>query len=85
MTVPEWLKQHGGLLEQWTDGRTWFVVFDGKPLYKLVPSPTRGQFGCAITQTNNGRRLPSDSLAATAADALRAGLEDLGKVLGWRG
>jgi hypothetical protein len=84
MTMPEWLKQHGGVLEEWSDGKTWFVVFDGKPLYRLSPTPVRGQFGCAITQTNNGQRLPCESLTASEDAALQAGLEDLGKLLGWR-
>jgi hypothetical protein len=42
-----------------------------------------GKFGCSVTQTVNGKRLDSGASYATLEDALRGGLEDLRKALGW--
>jgi hypothetical protein len=83
MSEPEWLRQHGGALARGANGESWFVMFDGQPLYRLTPIPARGQFGCALTQTNNGRRLPCERIAATGDAALQAGLEELAKIVGW--
>jgi hypothetical protein len=82
LTAPDWLARRSGALQRGSDGR-WYVVFSGQPQYRLEPVPVAGQFGCAIVQTINGERIPSDSRAATAEDAIRAGLEDLRKALGW--
>jgi hypothetical protein len=83
LTAPAWLTQHGGSLQPGSDRRTWFVLFAGQPQYALVPVPVTGQFGCAVRQTINGRRIDSSRRAATPEAALQAGLEDLRQALGW--
>jgi hypothetical protein len=85
MNVPEWVRRHGAALMESTDGRTWFLLIGDQPMYKLRPTPVKGRHGCAITQSNNSKRIPSDSLADSPDGALQAGLEDLGKYLGWTG
>ena len=79
----ERLADRGGALELSTDRQTWFVLFDEGPQYALKPFPLEGKFGCAIKQTINGQRLDGAQRYATADDALRGGLEDLRKTLGW--
>ena len=83
LTTPDWLNRHGGELRHGTTGHSWFVVFDGAPQYKLVATPVGGKFGCHITQTINGLDIESASSAANAEEAVKAGLEDLRKALGW--
>jgi hypothetical protein len=83
LTPPSWLTLHGGRLELASDQRTWFVLLGEQAAYAVVPVPVGGQFGCAIRQANNGRRVESTSKAPTAEAAVQAGLEDLRKALGW--
>ena len=83
MTAPDWLIQRGGALKLGSDGQIWYAVFDGRPEYSLVATPVAGKFGCAIRQTINGNRIESQATAATKDDAIKAGLEDLRKALGW--
>jgi hypothetical protein len=83
LTTPDWLSRHDGELRPGTAGHSWFVVFDGAPQYKLVAAPAGGKFGCHITQTINGRNIESASSGTSAEDAVRAGLDDLRKALGW--
>ena len=83
MTVPDWVKQRGCDLKLGSDGRTWFFLIGGEPQYSLVAVPVSGRFGCTIRQTINGKRIESLGVNATSDDALRAGLEDLRKALGW--
>lgn len=83
LATPPWLSKRGGELRSGTSGHSWFVVFDGAPQYKLVAAPSSGRFGCHITQTINGKGIPSAAQAATAAEAVAAGLEDLRMALGW--
>jgi hypothetical protein len=83
MTSPEWLTRRGGALEKSHASNAWFVLLNNQVQYRLVPVPVHGKFGVAITQTINGKRLPSDSQADTEASAITAGLKDLGKALGW--
>jgi hypothetical protein len=83
LTAPEWLTKRGGSLRRGSDDRTWFVMLGGQPQYKLVPVPVRGKVGVAISQTINGKRIDSASTAANEEEAVRAGLEDLRKALGW--
>jgi hypothetical protein len=80
---PDWLTRHGGTLRATFDGRSWTVLFDGRPQYLLRPIPAAGKYSCEVMQTVNGRRLESGSTYPTAEDALRGGLEDLRKALGW--
>ncbi len=81
--APEWLKRHGGVVRKGYAGNAWFVDFAGQPQYRLVPVPVDGKYACDITQTINGKRIPSSSRADTAENAIAAGLGDLGKALGW--
>jgi hypothetical protein len=81
--TPDWLAKRGGLLKAKSDGETWAVVFDGRPQYEIKPIPQAGKFGCEVLQTVNGKRLESGAVYLNHADALRGGLEDLRKALGW--
>lgn len=83
MNTPEWLSKRGGGLKLASDGRTWYVMLNGTPQYSLVPAPVEGKFGCTVKETINGEPVESKSVAATADEALQAGLEDLRKALGW--
>jgi hypothetical protein len=83
LTVPDWLKLRDGTLRPGIDGRSWFVCLSGAPQYELTPVPVKGKFGCEIRQTINGKRLDGDGIYATAEEALRGGLEELRKKLGW--
>lgn len=83
LTTPDWLTRHGCTLQPGTDGNTYLVLLGGEPQYLLVPVPIAGQFGCSVTQTINGRRLDSGRSFPTVEEALRGGLEDLRKALGW--
>jgi hypothetical protein len=71
------------MLRESTTGGTWLVLLNGEPQYRLAPDPAAGKWGCDVTQTNNGRRLNSGGTYPTLEDALRGGLEDLRKALGW--
>jgi hypothetical protein len=83
ITAPEWLVKRGGSLKPGPYGDVWFVMFQGGPQYKLAPVPVGGKYGCAITQTINGKPIPSTARADTADAAIQGGLEDLRKALGW--
>src|SRR5262245_13537479 len=83
MTAPDWLTLRHGALKLGSDGGTWYVLLDGQPQYALIPVPVAGKFGCFIKQTNNGQRIDGGGSHATAADAVRGGLDDLRKTLGW--
>jgi hypothetical protein len=83
VTAPDWLTRHGGTLRPGYDARSWAVLFDGEPQYLLIPKPAGGKFTCEVMQTINGRRLDSGGIYPTADDAVRGGLEDLRKTLGW--
>ncbi len=83
ISVPEWLAKRGGGLRPNSDPRIWLVTFRGEAQYRLTPVPVGGQFGCAVTQTINGKRIPCAATAATEEEAVRAGLEALRQALGW--
>jgi hypothetical protein len=85
MTVatPDWLSKRGGQLRLNYDGHTWVVCFDGEPQYLVRPVPAAGKFSCEVEQMNNGRRLDAGATYPTAEDAIRGGLEELRKALGW--
>jgi hypothetical protein len=80
---PDWLSRHGGELRPSKDGDSYSVYVGGEPLYVLLPVPAQGRFGCRVTFTVNGRRLENPTTYPTADDAVRGGLEDLRKELGW--
>jgi hypothetical protein len=83
VTAPEWLTKRGGVLRESTLGQRWLVLLNDEPQYRLVPIPAAGKWSCEVTQTVNGRRLDSGGTYPTLEDALRGGLEDLRKALGW--
>jgi hypothetical protein len=83
LTTPDWLARHGGELRPSVGGRSWIVWFDDAPQYRLDPVPVRGKHSCAIIQTINGSSIPTTSISDSIEDAVRGGLEDLRKALGW--
>lgn len=85
LTVPDWLTRRGGNVKLGSDQQTWFVTFDDKPHYSLRPVPAAGKHGCAVRQTENGRRFDHAQVYDTPEAALRGGLDGLGKELGWTG
>jgi hypothetical protein len=83
MNAPDWLTRRGGSLKLGSDGRIWYVLFAGQPNYSLVDVPVAGKFACTIRQTINGTRTQSPETFATKDEAIRGGLDDLRKSLGW--
>lgn len=83
MAIPAWLTGHGAALHKGHAAHVWFVISNKQAHYRLVAVPVGGRYGCAITQSINGRRIASDSQADSAEDAILRGLDDLGKALGW--
>ena len=83
LTAPEWLTRRDGTLRQCPDGQSWAVILDDHPQYFLRAIPVAGKFGSQVEETINGKRLESKTIYATENEALRGGLEDLRKVLGW--
>jgi hypothetical protein len=83
MTTPDWLARRGSSVKLGSDGKTWYALLDGAPLYSLVEVPVNGKHGCVIRQTQSGQRIASSTLAATPEEAIKAGLEDLRVALGW--
>lgn len=83
MTTPDWLTRRGVHLQASKDSLSWLVYLGKEPQYLLLPVPVKGQYGCRITQTINGRRLDSGATYASVEAALQGGLEELRKALGW--
>ncbi len=83
ISTPDWLSRHNGKLSASPDGQSYAVYFDGEPEYVLRLLPASGKYMCHIKQTINGKHLGGEAVHATADDALRGGLEDLRKALGW--
>jgi hypothetical protein len=83
LTAPEWLTRHDGNVKLGSDGTTWYVLLGGKPQYALTPRPVGDKFGCHITQTNNGTPVADTTKPSSRDEALKEGLEDLRKALGW--
>jgi hypothetical protein len=83
LTPPDWLTRHAGSLLPGIDGHSWFVVFGREPQYELTPVPVKGKYGHEIRQTINGKRLDGTGVYGSAEEALRGGLEELRKTLGW--
>ncbi len=83
-TVPDWLRLRDGSLKPGVRPETTFVLVGYQPLYKLEVRPAAGKFTCAVSQTNNGRRLDDAKVTYPTADAAHAGgLEQLRNALGW--
>jgi hypothetical protein len=83
MTTPDWLAQRGAELKASKDGRSYVVQVNGHPQYLVIPVPADGKHACRVSQTVNGKRLDSGAVHATVDEAVRGGLEDLRKALGW--
>ena len=83
MTAPDWLTARTGGLAKGINGHNLVVTVDGEPLWRLEAVPARGQFTCAIVETNNGRRLDAGKEYPTREAALAGGLEELRARLGW--
>ena len=83
MTAPDWLAARGGSFKLASDKKTWYVVIDQRPQFGLVAVPVQGRFGCHIKRTVSGQRIDFAGVFPTAEEALRAGLEEVRKTLGW--
>lgn len=83
ITAPDWLTKHGGDVRLSNDHRYWVVYLSKEPQYLLRPVPAAGKHAVEVEQSINGRRLEGKQVYATEEDAIRGGLEDLRKVLGW--
>jgi hypothetical protein len=83
VATPEWLTRHGGELRANPDGQSFAVYFGHELEYVLRLVPVKGQHGCLVKQTINGKHLESGTPRPTADDALRGALEDLRQALGW--
>lgn len=83
LQCPDWLETRGGGLKAGSTGGLWFVMLGGEPQYSLAAVPMEGKFGCTIRQTNNGKRIGGVVVYPSAEDALRGGLQELAKSLGW--
>lgn len=83
MTTPDWLANRVGGIIPGLNERTWLVTLNGHPMYKLVAVPAKGKFTCAITQTNNGKRIDRGLEYASWNEALQGGLNELKERLGW--
>jgi hypothetical protein len=83
VTTPAWLSERGVRLLPSKDGQSWLVYLGDEPQYLLMAVPVRGQFGCRISQTINGRRLDHGTTYASLDEALAGGLDELRKTLGW--
>jgi hypothetical protein len=83
VTSPDWLTQHGAELRPSKDGKAYTVYVAGQPQYLLLPVPAKGKHGCRVSQTINGKRLDGAGTWPTLDEAVRGGLDDLRKALGW--
>ncbi len=83
VSTPDWLTQRGVRLQASKDGGSWLVYLGQEPQYLLQAVTVKGQYGCRITQTINGRRLDGGATYATVEAALQGGLEELRRALGW--
>jgi hypothetical protein len=83
VTTPDWLAKRGGVLQPSSTGSSWLVLLDNSPQYRLVSVPAAGKYGCEVIETVNGRRLERNGTYPCREDAIRGGLEDLRKALGW--
>lgn len=81
--TPDWLQARGGRLVPGYDGRTWLVLINDTPQYRLTPVPAAGRFACQIVQTVNGKRLDKAATYATADDTVNGAMDELRQALGW--
>ena len=83
-TVPAWLSSRSGTLTPGIADHIAFVVFGGKPEYKLEVRPAKGKFTCEVSATVNGRPIETPAeLRDSPAAAMDDGLTRLQGKLGW--
>ncbi len=83
MTAPDWLAARDGGLAKGLADNVLHVTLGGHPQYRLDALPARGQFTCAVIQTNNGKRVDAGKEYPSREAALAGGLEELRTTLGW--
>ncbi len=83
LPTPDWLTLRGCELKASKDGHSAAVYCNGQPQYLLAPIPAGGKYACRVSQTTNGKRFDGGATFPTHDDALRGGLDDLRKALGW--
>lgn len=83
VTSPDWLTRRGVHIQESKDRVSWLIYLDKEPQYLLMAVPVKGQYGCRITQTINGRRLDVGATYPSGEAALSGGLDELRKALGW--
>jgi hypothetical protein len=83
VATPDWLAKRGGILQPSSTEGTWLVLLDHSPQYRLVPVPAAGKYSCQVMQTVSGRRLEGSGAYPSIEEAIRGGLEDLRRSLGW--
>jgi len=83
VTAPDWLTLRHGKLRPGVGRQDLFLLFADEPQYRLTPVPAVGKYGCKIVQTINGQPVPVSGTFVSADEAVRGGLEELRKVLGW--
>jgi hypothetical protein len=81
--TPDWLTQRGCEMKASKDGHSSAVYCNGQLQYLIQPIPAGGKYACRVSQTVNGKRLDLGGTFGTREEALRGGLEDLRKALGW--
>lgn len=85
LASPDWLTRRQATLKLGPDHKTWYLLLGDEPHYSLACVPAGGKYGCAIRQTESGRRLDHPATYESPEAAIRGGLEALGKELGWTG
>jgi hypothetical protein len=83
MTAPDWLTARNGGIAKGINQRTIVVTLDGDPMWRLDALPSKGQFTCAVLQTNSGKRLDAGKEYRSRDAAWAGGLEELRAKLGW--
>ena len=83
VATPDWLTRHNGELRANPDGESFAVYFGHELEYLLHVFPVQGKYSCTVKQSVNGKHLESAAAHPTREDALRGGLDDLRKTLGW--
>ncbi len=83
VTTPDWLTRRGVHIQESKTSPSWLIYLDNEPQYLLMAVPVKGQYGCRITQTINGRRLDGGATYPSVEAALNGGLDELRKALGW--
>ena len=83
MTAPDWLTARTGGLVKGINERTWLVTLNGNPMWRLDVGPSKGQYTCAVLQTNSGKRLDEGKDYPSQEAAFAGGLEELRAKLGW--